>query len=34
MIPTQPIDTPFWAFSLGVYGRNGVEDECLKLQDV
>jgi uncharacterized protein (TIGR02444 family) len=34
MIPTQPIDTPFWAFSLAVYGRDGVEDECLKLQEL
>ena len=34
MIPSQPIDTPFWAFSLAVYGGDGVEDECLKLQEL
>src|ERR1019366_9679259 len=25
--------SPFWNFSLAVYGANAVEDECLKLQD-
>ena len=34
MMPTHPIDTPFWAFSLDVYGREGVEEECLKLQEL
>lgn len=33
MNPMQAIDTPFWAFSLAVYGRDGVEDECIKLQE-
>ena len=25
--------SPFWNFSLAVYGANAVQDECLKLQD-
>lgn len=25
--------SPFWNFSLAVYGANTVQDECLKLQD-
>lgn len=25
--------SPFWTFSLAVYGANGVQDECLALQD-
>ena len=29
----QPLDTPLWAFSLAVYGGNGVADECLALQE-
>jgi uncharacterized protein (TIGR02444 family) len=31
--PSQPLDTPLWAFSLAVYGHDGVADECLDLQD-
>jgi uncharacterized protein (TIGR02444 family) len=27
------MDSPFWNFSLAVYGANAVEDECLDLQD-
>ncbi len=27
------LDTPFWAFSLAVYGSDGVADECLALQE-
>jgi uncharacterized protein (TIGR02444 family) len=30
---SQPLDTPLWAFSLAVYGRDGVADECLDLQE-
>ena len=33
MIPSQPLDTPLWAFSLAVYGGDGVTDECLGLQE-
>lgn len=33
MIPSQPLDTPLWAFSLAVYGGDGVADECLDLQE-
>lgn len=33
MIPSQPHDTPLWAFSLAVYGGNGVAAECLDLQE-
>ena len=33
MIPSQPHDTPLWAFSLAVYGGEGVADECLDLQE-
>ena len=29
----QPLDTPLWAFSLAVYSRDGVADECLDLQE-
>jgi uncharacterized protein (TIGR02444 family) len=29
----QDLDTPFWDFSLTVYGGDGVEDECLDLQE-
>jgi uncharacterized protein (TIGR02444 family) len=28
------MDSPFWNFSLAVYGANAVEDECLTLQDL
>jgi len=31
--PAQALDSPFWAFSLAVYGANGVEPECLDLQE-
>jgi uncharacterized protein (TIGR02444 family) len=31
--PSQPLDTPLWAFSLAVYGGDGVEGECLNLQE-
>jgi uncharacterized protein (TIGR02444 family) len=27
------MSSPFWTFSLAVYGANGVQDECLDLQD-
>jgi uncharacterized protein (TIGR02444 family) len=30
---SQPLDTPLWAFSLAVYGSDGVEVECLELQE-
>ncbi len=30
---TQTLDTPLWAFSLVVYGGDGVADECLALQE-
>jgi uncharacterized protein (TIGR02444 family) len=30
---SQPLDTPLWAFSLAVYGSDGVEAECLELQE-
>ncbi len=33
MIPSQPLDTPLWVFSLAVYGSDGVADECLDLQE-
>ena len=33
MTPSQPLDTPLWAFSLAVYGSDGVADECLDLQE-
>lgn len=33
MSASQPLDTPLWAFSLAVYGRDGVADECLDLQE-
>ena len=26
-------DHPFWDFSLEVYGRNGIPEACLELQD-
>ena len=29
----SPLDTPLWAFSLAVYGGDGVADECLGLQE-
>jgi uncharacterized protein (TIGR02444 family) len=29
----QTLDTPLWTFSLAVYGRDGVADECLTLQE-
>jgi uncharacterized protein (TIGR02444 family) len=32
-VPAQALDTPFWDFSLAVYGADGVESECLNLQD-
>ena len=28
------MNSPFWNFSLAVYGSNAVEDECLTLQDL
>ncbi len=28
------MDSPFWNFSLAIYGANAVEDECLDLQDL
>ena len=31
--PAQALDNPFWAFSLKVYGAEGVADECLALQE-
>jgi uncharacterized protein (TIGR02444 family) len=31
--PSQPLNTPLWAFALAVYGRDGVADECLELQE-
>jgi len=31
--PSPPLDTPLWAFSLAVYGGDGVADECLDLQE-
>jgi uncharacterized protein (TIGR02444 family) len=33
MTKSQPLDTPLWAFSLAVYGSDGVENECLELQE-
>ena len=33
MTPSQPLDTPLWAFSLTVYGGDEVPDECLALQE-
>ena len=33
MTLSQPLDTPLWAFSLAVYGGDGVADECLALQE-
>ena len=33
MIPPQSIDTPLRTFSLAVYGRDGVAEECLELQE-
>ena len=30
---SQPFDTPLWAFSLAVYGSDGVAEECLELQE-
>jgi uncharacterized protein (TIGR02444 family) len=30
---TPSLDTPLWAFSLAVYGGEGVADECLGLQE-
>ena len=33
MTLSQPLDTPLWAFSLAVYGGDGVADECLSLQE-
>jgi uncharacterized protein (TIGR02444 family) len=31
--PAPTLDTPLWAFSLAVYGADGVEAECLDLQE-
>jgi uncharacterized protein (TIGR02444 family) len=31
--PAPTLDTPFWVFSLAVYGADGVEPECLDLQE-
>jgi uncharacterized protein (TIGR02444 family) len=33
MSASQSLDTPLWAFSLAVYSRDGVADECLDLQE-
>jgi uncharacterized protein (TIGR02444 family) len=33
MSEDQALDTPFWSFSLAVYGSDGVAAECLDLQD-
>ena len=33
MTPSPPLDTPLWAFSLAVYGGDGVAEECLDLQE-
>jgi len=33
VITSQSLDTPLWAFSLAVYDRAGVADECLDLQE-
>ncbi len=33
MPASELLDTPFWAFSLTVYGGEGVEKECLELQE-
>jgi uncharacterized protein (TIGR02444 family) len=33
VILSQPPDTPLWAFSLAIYGSDGVADECLALQE-
>ena len=30
---TAPSENPFWAYSLALYGRDGVEAACLALQD-
>jgi len=30
---TEATGNPFWTFSLALYGRPGIEDFCLKLQD-
>lgn len=30
---SAPNDNPFWAYSLALYGREGVEPACLDLQD-
>lgn len=30
---TPELDSPFWAFSLGVYAGDGVAEECLGLQE-
>jgi uncharacterized protein (TIGR02444 family) len=32
-VPAQTLDTPLWAFSLAVYGADGVGPECLDLQE-
>jgi uncharacterized protein (TIGR02444 family) len=31
--PAPTLDTPLWAFSLAVYGAEGVASECLDLQE-
>jgi uncharacterized protein (TIGR02444 family) len=31
--PAPTLDTPLWVFSLAVYGAEGVEAECLDLQE-
>lgn len=31
--PASTLDTPLWAFSLAVYGAEGVGSECLDLQE-
>ena len=30
---SQTLETPLWTFALAVYGRDGVADECLALQE-
>ncbi len=33
MTDSEPLDNPFWTFTLAVYGSPGVAPECLSLQD-
>lgn len=32
-IQDDPLDNPFWRFSLDVYARDGVSPKCLRLQE-